>query len=124
MKIILVLIFQTYMLTGCINPQIQQATPQKCWVEFLQVLEAGDLKNIEALMTEKGFDSLISNIDPSNLKSTLKRWGHGWQKWEIRWGEISKTNATAKLGPESKEKQLEFVKVNGLWKLDVLIHGD
>jgi hypothetical protein len=106
-----------------LNKEQQQLSPQECWKEFLQVITSGNISGTIDLMTDDGYNDLRTKINPLEMEITLKQWGHEWQDWEISWKEISTTHASARLGPTDKEKYLEFIKVDGLWKINVFTNG-
>lgn len=88
------------------------------WSSLLLALQTGDDAGIAKHTTPAGLASLRAGVHDEPEKTAFARWGKLWAKWETRWKQKSDDKAHAVMGPEVKEAGLDFVKVDGVWKLD------
>lgn len=109
-------------------PTAAANTPEECWSRLLAAMRGGDEEAMKRYTTPAGFASLERLIRDQKSEADrgreLARIGKAWGEMETRWKSRDGERAHAVMGPQIKEHGLDFVLIDGAWKLDRWTPGE
>lgn len=98
----------------------QQLSPEECWKELVQVIRSGNIHATMEMMTDVGYMQFWKRIPHAEFELKLKLWGLGLEGMELKWENISPTNAKSTFTKADYKGEVEFIFQDGLWRVNKL----